>query len=97
MFAPDSALHFRGHTACGTVKTFIENLENKGFLLIYNGDDPDAPDLSPTPDSLHYTLQSPVPLNELNLEEDTYPLAPIATNLWMCEWHYHFVRLISPE
>lgn len=98
MFAPDNAITFRGHASCGTVKSFIEKLEAKGFLLIYNGDEPGTPpELDFTPNSLHYVLQSPVPLHELNLDEEVYDLAPVGDHVYMCEWHYHFVKLISPE
>ena len=49
----------------------------------------------PNNDSLYFRLQSPVKLDTLDLYEDTYYVAHLGNDDYMCECHYHMVKLVD--
>lgn len=63
--------------------------------MLNNGDYKEEDYPMPNPDSLFFRLQSPVELNTLDLSDDTYYVAHLGSDVFMCECHYHLVKLID--
>ena len=83
---------------CEIVATFIDSLIQRGFVILNNGDYEGLPDdeVRPIPDALFFRLQSPVKLETLDLTEYNHYMARIGSNnTYMCECHYHLIRLES--
>lgn len=86
-----------GQSICEIVATFVNTLKSKGFTIINDGNYDQEKDKMPDPDSLYFRLRSPVNLGEIDLTDETYYLVTFSGNLYMCECHYHLVKLISPD
>lgn len=87
-----------GPPVCKVVATFIESLVQRGFVILNKGDYEGLPDddVYPIPDALFFRLQSPVELETLDLTEYNEYMARIGdNNTYMCECHYHLIRLES--
>lgn len=87
-----------GRVVCSRTRTVVEKLLSKGFLMLNNGDyQDDNPEdaFRPDPDSLYFRLLSPTDLNTIDLAKDTYELASLGDNLYMCECHYHLVKIVT--
>ena len=83
------------NTACEPITTFIKKLIAKGFILLSNGDYIGEPFTRPNDDSLFFRLESPMDLERIDLSDDSYYLANWGRNTYMCECHYHMVKLVS--
>ncbi len=81
---------------CEPIATFLRKLTEKGFIVLDNGAYSAEPTTKPDPDSLYFRLQSPKQLATFNLTDDACYLATFGLNTYMCECHYHLVKLVSP-
>lgn len=86
-----------GDNPCKTVNNFIERLVARGFTMLNEGNWNYEEENFPVPnaDRLFYKLESPVDLDEIDLTDETYCLAHLGSNVWMCEWHYNLVKLVQ--
>ena len=81
---------------CQPMAFLIRRLLDRGFNMLNNGDykEEDYPMLNP--ESLFFRLQSPVNLETLDLKDDAYYLAHFGGQThFMCECHYHLVKLVD--
>lgn len=92
--ATEAIVAFDNRPICQPVVFFIGRLLNRGFTILNYGDYK-ADYLVPNDESLHFRLQSSVKLDTLDLYEDSYYVAHIENNDYMCECHYHLVKLID--
>lgn len=79
---------------CQPIAFCIRKLLGRGFTILNNGDYKEDCQ-RPNDESLYFRLQSPSTLDALDLNDDTYYLAQWGTNSYMCECHYHMVKLVS--
>ena len=80
---------------CEPVAFLIRRLLDRGFTILNNGDYQGEDPFRPNEKSLYFVLQSPVRLYTLDLNEDAYSLAHFGENAFMCECHYHMVKLVD--
>ena len=80
---------------CQPVTFLIKRLLERGFTVINNGDYQGEDPYRPSDKSLYFVLQSPVKLDTLELNNDAYYLAHFGENAFMCECHYHMVKLFD--
>ena len=93
-----NTLAYNGQIICEPIKMSIDRLTNIGFVLLNNGDDPSTLFYDVGPKSLHFKLEGPTTsFNELSLKDATYYLAPLGSNMFMCECDYHVVKLVASE
>ena len=79
---------------CSPIVFALSRLLERGFVLLNQGDyQVDYP--RPNDESLYFRLQSPAQLETLDLTEATYNLAQWAPDNYMCECHYHMVKLVD--
>ena len=81
--------------ACEPITTFLKKLTTKGFVMLDNGNYVGEPGTRPDPESLYFRLQSPINLEVLDVSDDAYYLAGFGKNTYMCECHYHMVKLVN--
>ena len=79
---------------CQPVAFLVRRVLDKGFTMLNNGDYK-VDYTIPNDQSLYFRLQSPVKLDTLDLTDDTYYLAQWGVDNYMCECHFHMVKLVD--
>ena len=80
---------------CQPMAFLLRRLFDRGFTMLNNGDYKEKDYSMPNPESLFFRLQSPVKLDTLDLDDDTYYVAHLGSDVFMCECHYHLAKLIE--
>ena len=86
---------FDDRPVCQPVTFLIRKVLERGFTMINNGDYQGEDPYRPNDKSLYFVLQSPVRIDTLDLTNDAYYLANFGKNAFMCECHYHMVKLLD--
>ena len=81
-------------SVCQPIAFLVGRLIDRGFTMLNNGDYK-VDHQRPNNESLYFRVQSPVKLDTLDLYEDTYYVAYLGDNDYMCECHYHMVKLVD--
>lgn len=84
------------YAICKPIEDFLNKLIEKNFIILNNGDYEGEPgDVIPNKKSLYFRLRSPIRLENVDLIDDAYELAAFGKDTYMCECHYHLVKLVS--
>jgi hypothetical protein len=79
---------------CQPIAFFVGRLLDRGFTMLNNGDYK-VDYLIPNDQGLFFRLKSPIKLDTLDLTDDRYYLADGGINSYMCECHFHMVKLVD--
>lgn len=88
-------LAYDGQIICEPIGVTMQRLTDIGFVLLNNGDDSSTLFFDVGPKSLHFKFFGPIPLSEVESNYATYYLAPLSKDMFMCECHYHIIKLVD--